>query len=314
MHNRWKTAVMMAAALVLAACGGSAAPAPEMNQMPGTSAAATSAPASSAARAVDGDVGTGGSAPASPADNSAQPQAGGFDRMVVKNASMAVQVLDVRAVDIALRARIVGLGGYIVTTETYGSEDEMSMAITFRVPVAQFEAALEGVNGLAEEVISRNISGQDVTAEYVDLESRVRNLELTRDRLQDLLQKATRIEDALNVNNALTDVQGQIEQIRGQMQYLKANAAMSTVAVQIQPVPPTLIVVAEQGWQPGEVAERALAGLIGFGQGLAEQLIALAIWLPVWLPLVVLGRWGWVVLNRRIGAKPVTVKNESTAG
>jgi hypothetical protein len=135
----------------------------------------------------------------------------------------------------------------------------------------------------------------------VDLESQLRNLQATRDRLLDLLEKATRVEDALQVNQAITDVQGQIEVIQGRMKYLQQSAALSTISVYLAPVPTTPL-LEEDGWQPWNVARGALRDLLIFGQGLANVAIVLAIWTPLWLPLVLLGRWAWLRTRAQISA------------
>jgi hypothetical protein len=233
--------------------------------------------------------------------NAAQPAA---QRMVVKTAQVTLQVAKVPEAEASIRARAEQLGGYVVSVQTSGSGDDQTSTITFRVPADKFTAALADVEGLASKVLSRNLGGEDVTEEFVDLESRLRNLEATRDRLLDLLNKSTTVEDALQVNSALTDVQGQIEQIQGRMKYLKESAAMATISATIQPVPPLPAIIPEQGWQPLLIAREALGGLVGFGQGLLGLLIVLLIWTPVWLPLLLLARWGWRKATRRGNKAP----------
>lgn len=292
------TILVLLALLTLAGCGGGAgSTAQNSASMPmATSApAATAAPAagapaeSSAGYAVDG-----GKAANQPG---AQPQQPATERMVIKNAQMSIQVEKVREAETLVRAKVQELGGYIVQTQTYGSDENSTVIITFRVPAAQFDNALNGVKGVAYKVVGQTIGGEDVTEEFVDLDSRLRNLEATRTRLLDLLEKATKVEDALQVNQALTDVQGQIEQIQGRMKYLQQSAAMSTITVEMSRVPTTPI-VSEEGWRPDQVFRRALRGLLEFGQGLVELGIVLLVWSPVWLVLLVVGRWLWKKLRR----------------
>jgi hypothetical protein len=141
-------------------------------------------------------------------------------------------------------------------------------------------------------VLSRGVSGDDVTEEFVDLSSRLRNLEATRDRLLELLARADQVEDALQVNQALSDVQGQIEQIQGRMKYLRESAAFSTISAELRPLPATPSIIDEDSWQPLLVAREALSGLVSFGQALASLAIVLLVWSPVWLALLLAGRWG----------------------
>ncbi|MEI7769140.1 MAG: DUF4349 domain-containing protein [Chloroflexales bacterium] len=286
-------AATLLAALSLAACAAAQSPAslppqPQMEVMPAATAAAGVAAAPGLPAALEGSSSTSGSgardAPAS------QPAA---QRMVIKTATVSLQVDRVSDAEASVRARVDQLGGYVVSVQTNGSGDDQTSTIVFRVPSERFGAALSDVEGLARKVLSRTVGGDDVTEEFVDLDSRMRNLGATRDRLLALLAKADKVEDALQVNNALTDVQGQIEQIQGRMKYLKDSAAMATITADLQPVPPTPPIVPETGWQPMRVVSSALGGLVGFGQGLVELGIVLLIWSPVWLTLLLLARWGW---------------------
>ncbi len=192
-----------------------------------------------------------------------------------------------------MRAKVQALGGYVVKVQTSGADDDLNTTVTFRVPASRFDDALAGVEGLAKNVISRTVGGDDVTEEYVDLDSRLRNLEATRDRLLTFLNKADKVEDALAVNQSLTDVQGQIEQIQGRKKYLEQSAAFSTITVVLAPVPPLPRLVSEDGWQPVRVARDALRSLIQFGQGIAEVIIVLLVWSPVWGVLLLVGLWIW---------------------
>ena len=279
---------ILALIILLAACGGA-----QSATMPSEApAAATSAPAASAAEAERGAAleeapggAAGGTAP--------QPQQPAAQRLVIKNANLSLLVEDVAGAEARVRARANELGGYVVSVQTSGSDEYLSSMITFRVPSDRFEEALAGVEGLARKVLSRGVSGDDVTEEFVDLESQLRNLDATRTRLLDLMGRATRVEDALQVNQALTDVQGQIEQIQGRMKYLRESAAFSTITADLQPVPPPPSIIDSEGWQPLRVAQEALAGLVDFGQGLVSVAIVFLVWSPVWLPLLLLARWAW---------------------
>jgi hypothetical protein len=282
------------------------------------------APASRSAP-IPADGATGGSAPAAeapmqaPDQNVANPvQQPAFERLIIKNGTISLQVENVANAEAAIRAKVAELQGYIIRVETSGTEPNQYTDIAFRIPADRFDQALADLQVLAVKVLSRNVTGDDVTEEYVDLESRLRNLELTRDRLTELLQRADAVEDALSVNQALTDVQGQIEQIKGRMQFLRQNAALSTITVSLRPVPPLPTITDDNSWEPLRVARQALRDLVEFGQGLIELAIVLLIWTPVWLPIFLFLRWGWRRLTRR-GKKPMpptppAAGNEPPAG
>lgn len=277
---------IVALALVLAACGGSAAAPMATSQDSGVVSAPASAPAGGAMALEQGNAAPAAGEPAK------QPN---FQRLVIKTANLELQVASARDAEASVRSLVSRLGGYVVKVETSGTDDQLASRVTFRVPAERFEDALSGVQGLAQRVLSRTVGGDDVTEEFVDLDSRLKNLEATRDRLLTFLDKANQVEDALKVNESLTQIQGEIEQIRGRRQFLQQSAALSTVSVYLAPTPITPL-IAEDSWQPINVARGALRGLIGFGQALANIAIVALVWAPVWLPLLLAGLW----LRRRL--------------
>jgi uncharacterized protein DUF4349 len=278
-------------AVALSACGGSPA-ASISEQAPPVVAPAAPPQASDAidqkgsgANAPGGNA----SAPAgAPGTGNTQQQ---FERLVIKTAQISLQVESVRDAEAAVRAKVQALGGYVVKAENSGSDEDMTATITFRVPAQRFDESLTGLQGLAKKVLSRTVSGDDVTEEFVDLQSRLRNLEATRDRLTTFLDKATTVDEALKVNESLSQIQGEIEQVKGRTQYLKQSAALSTITVSLAPVPAVAPLVEEDGWQPLAVARDALRNLIELGQGLVNIVIVVLVWTPLWLPLVLLGWW-----------------------
>ncbi|WP_322822369.1 DUF4349 domain-containing protein [Chloroflexus sp.] len=220
-------------------------------------------------------------------------------RLIIKNASMALEVADVLAAEQALRQKAEALGGFVASVETYGSGKELRATVVLRVPAEHFEAVLRDAEGLASNVLRRSVSGSDVTEEYVDLEARLRNLEATNARLLNLLSRAQNVNEALMVNQSLTEIQEQIERIKGRMQYLEQSAAMSTITVELLPVPPPTPIIEEDAWQPLEVARIALRNLILLGQALANAVIVFLVWTPVWLPLVLIAAWARRQLSQR---------------
>ncbi len=225
-----------------------------------------------------------------------QPDGG---RLVIRTAAIALQVNKVRDAEASLRVMVDQMGGYIVKVETNGTDEHMTSQIIFRVPAASFDKALTGTQALAEKVLSSTITGDDVTEEFVDLSARQRALEATRDRLLALLEKADTVEGALAVNQSLTDIQAQLEQIEGRKKFLTQSAALSTITVDLRPVPAVAPIVEEDGWQPVAVARGALRELISLGQLLVSALIVVLVWTPAWLPFVGLVMW----LRRRRKAR-----------
>lgn len=209
----------------------------------------------------------------------------GSPRLVIRTATLRVLVQDVIAAEANVRALAESRGGFVLSSQASGQESNRTATVSFKVPAERFDESLNEVAKLAVRVDSQEVQGQDVTDEFVDLESRLRNLRLVEERLQQFLADANRTEDALAVNDQLTDIQGQIEQAQGRMSYLRQSAALSTITVTFY-AEPVVAVLPVPGWTPGSTARAALKSLIGFGQGLADIVIVVAIWSPVWLPLL----------------------------
>jgi hypothetical protein len=107
-------------------------------------------------------------------------------------------------------------------------------SITIRVPVEMFDRAVKRIEKLGD-VLNRNVTAQDVTEEFRDLEIRIRNARAVRDRLEQLLAKADKVEESVMVERELERVAGELERLEGRIKFLKDRAAFSTITVTFQP-------------------------------------------------------------------------------
>ena len=254
--------------------------------------ACAAAPARSSTTNYDGT--TGGVAPAEPAVvatvmvEEAPGQSGGGDkgeattteRLVIKNASLALVVKDPAGMVNNITALAEGAGGFVVNSSvTQISVDAqgnkiLSGQIAVRVPAATLAEVLGQIKAQAVAVKSENVTGEDVTAQYVDLQSQLTNLEAEAAQLQKIMDGATKTEDVLMVYQTLASVQGQIETIKGQMKYYTEAAAMSLITVSL-----------EQEWiaQPIETGGWQPEGVL---KSIAEA------WVATYQVVVTLGLWG----------------------
>ena len=100
------------------------------------------------------------------------------------------------------------------------------------MPSAKFDDAIDQLSKLGT-VQNEHISGQDVSAQYVDLQARLANQEAQRDAMLVLLKRAQSISDIIAIQTQLGQITQQIEQLKGQIQYLDHNTALSTISVNI---------------------------------------------------------------------------------
>lgn len=260
-------------------------------------------------------------APAPAADSMAEPlvqtanSAPGFKQMIIMNADLSIAVDDpgVTMSDVIKLAS--DMGGFVVSSYIYKTQTDTGIevpeaTVTVRVPAAKLNEALDLIKEMTGDVakytLTENISGQDVTQEYTDLQSRLRNLEEANAKLSELYDSAEKTEDALAIYSQKMQVTEQIEVIKGQMQYYEKSSSMSAITVRIV-AKETIAPITVAGWQPQGVARDAVQALINFGKGLVEFLIwLLVLVIPIVVvigaPIFFLVRW-LIRRNRRKNAE-----------
>lgn len=168
--------------------------------------------------------------------------------------------------------------GFVLSTSIEG-KDSRSGTLVIRVPSDRFEELVNEVKDLGD-VRSESISGQDVTQEFVDLESRLRNLRAQEAVLLRLFDKATTVAATIRVQSELGRVQLESEQLRGRLRYLEDQTSLATLSIS----------VAEKGATPatnGTLAkawDRALEGALGV---VAAVIVGAGTLLPVFLLILV---------------------------
>lgn len=307
-------AAILLAAIILAGCG---AAAPKLQSSPAEAPQVYAAPTYGVAQDQSGkSVETGAAVlQATPAVFQTGPDtitsnltAG--DQMVVKNADVRLLVKDSDAALDGVTQIAGDVRGYIISSRVwfqdyYGTNYKYA-ALTIGVPADQFETALRRMRGLSIRVLDENATGEDVTDQYVDLQSQLNNLEATRDRIKGFLAQAKTVDEALRINQQLSDIEAQIEQVKGKMNYLSNRSAFSTITVNIEPQLPEIVATptltptptptpALAPWNPGETTSSASRTLIVVYRGIVDFLIwifivvvpilappALIIWLIAW--------------------------------
>jgi PKD repeat protein len=156
------------------------------------------------------------------------------DRMVVRTGSMQMVVNDISSVMDSISKIAANYGGYVVTSQR-GKEGERNIGnISIRILAENYDKATADLRALAKSVTSESTSSQDVTEEYVDLDSKVKNLEATESQLLKIMQTATKTEDILSIQRELTNVRGEIDQAKGRMQYLQRTSSTSLIQIRLE--------------------------------------------------------------------------------
>ncbi|NLF00546.1 MAG: DUF4349 domain-containing protein [Anaerolineales bacterium] len=212
---------------------------------------------------------------------------GSMERLIVREASLDLVVPDTETAASEITSMAETLDGYVISSNMYRYDEGIRASITLRVPAENLDEALERLHELATEVRSENVSGQDVTEEYVDLQSRLRHLEATEERLLVFLDEAEDTEAALAVYQQLQGVQAEMEQVKGRITYLEQSVAMSSITANLTPdkmAQPLQVA----GWRPEGTLRDALQTLVRVMQFLVDALIVIVIVvIPVLLAIAV---------------------------
>jgi hypothetical protein len=226
-------------------------------------------------------------------------------RLVIKNADLTIVVKDPAAKMQAIANMAGTMKGFVVSStmgETIAPDDTKvpEGSILVRIPAEKLDEALKEIKADAVDIQNETISGQDVTKEYTDVQSQLKNLEATEKKLTEIMDKAEKTEDVLAVFNQLTQIRGEIEVAKGQIQYYEQSAALSAVSVRLI-AEKTIQPIKIAGWEPQGQARDAVQALVNFLQGFVNFLIWLVIvYIPAAALILVLlallwrlGKWLW---------------------
>jgi hypothetical protein len=212
------------------------------------------------------------------------------ERLVIMNAEMTIEVEDPSVAMDVIAQMAQTSGGFVVSSnlsQRIGAKGiEVDYAtITIRIPAKNLTQSLKSIEALAVKVLSKNQSGQDVTKEYTDLQSRLRNLEDAEEQLRQIMENSEKTEDVLSVYRELTKVTENAEVIRGQIKYYDESIAYSAVSLTLithEELEPVTI----GGWEPAGIARNAIQALVDALQFIVNILIWLLLFVvPVLLVL-----------------------------
>ncbi len=225
----------------------------------------------------------------------AQPEAPAIERKIIRNADLT---LELDAPEEAQR-RITSIaekhGGFVVNSESRQNDGNLqtapktSVTVIARVPAAKFIETVEEIQQLGGRVIYRKDTGQDVTEEFIDLEARIRAKRALESQFMEIMKRAQKVSEALEVQTQLSEVRGEIERMEGRRRFLENQAALSTITVRLQT--PTPIVAATTGgfWHSiklafGDGLDTAAGIVLGVIRFVIVMIpVLLLIVLPVWL-------------------------------
>ncbi len=179
-------------------------------------------------------------APAAPAaqDRSSRSSVPAVERRIIRTASIGIVVADVAESVRVLRGFVSAIPqAFMAHTDIRGDDPYAVSSLTVRVPVDRFDETIERIRAHGSEVVAEDVSGRDVTAEFTDLESRLRNAQATERQLLEIMGRAETVEDTLAVQRELGAVREQVEVFQGQLNVLASQTSLSTITIYLHPAP-----------------------------------------------------------------------------
>lgn len=225
--------------------------------------------------------------PPPPADGSDMPSA--TEQRIIYTADARARVIDLDSAMVRLKRQVTGSGGFVSSERRTNSTYERTAELTLRLPADGLSGTLFFLPSIAEEIDYQNLESENVTTEWLDLESRLKTKRDVRDRYIDILRnRAQKVEDILNAEDKIRVITEEIEAKEGRLRYLRDQVSRSTLTI-------TLYETIERR-DPGPLATRGFGkrflDSLAFGWEMVQELLLgfVAVW-----PIVILvgaGAWG----------------------
>lgn len=207
-------------------------------------------------------------------------------RMVIHDSSLSLKVKDVSTVISSIESVAKNFGGYLVdSNQNSPDESAKSGHISLRVPESKRAEAMTEFKKLAVKVVSESVYGNDVTDEYVDLDSRLAILIQSKSKYEDLMARAVNVNDILNVTDRLSALQQQIDSLKGQQKFYEQSAKLSKITIYLSTDELALPYAPTNEWRPAVIFKEAVRSLVTSIRSLGTLLIWLVVYLPVLIPL-----------------------------
>jgi hypothetical protein len=213
------------------------------------------------------------------------------DRYLIRNATLVIEVKDARDSYNKLFLAVKDSKGYLSNLqETVDALGNRTITMQVRVPAKLFDSSMQSLSSLGK-VMEKHVTAEDVTEEYVDTESTLRNLNRTEARLLEHLSRTGRLSDTLLVEKELTRVRQEIEQREGRLRFLSHRVQFSTLDVTLREEAKAQAVVPPASYSTGKEASEASRSLVEFLRSVWTMAIWIGVWAVVWAPLALVAAW-----------------------
>lgn len=244
-----------------------------------------------------------------------QSQSQATDRKIIRNGNLIIEMDEPQDGLRKITSIAESLGGFVVTSEFKQNDSRavgkptQVVTIIVRVPSHQFNAALEGIRPLGQ-VIQEKSEGQDVTEEYIDLEARIRTKKALEAQFMEIMKRASRVTEALEVQSQIADVRGEIESLEGRRRFLENRAALSTINITLQTSTPIVTATTSGFWHDVKQAfgDGVDAGASILGGLIRFFIVMIPVTLFILLPLFLIGRFLFRRIRRATRKQPPIIE------
>jgi len=206
------------------------------------------------------------------------------DRKVITNSSFSLHVKNVDDITEKIRQKTYEMKGFMVNTNVRRDEGASSAVLEVRVPTDQLVEFSKYLKTIAVKVVYENITGSDITDQYVDYEERLSSLQGVKARFEEIMEEAETVDEIMRVQNSILSIQRQIDQVKGQLTYMDRATATSKVTITLSTDELSLPYTPVKSWRPDVIMKEAVRALISVFRAIGT----VGIWAVVFIPLVIL--------------------------
>src|SRR5215469_8213757 len=232
------------------------------------------------------------------------------DRKIIRNAELSLQTQDPIGGQQKIESIAESLGGFVVDTDVKHSNSinqsppDTTVTVSIRVPSLKFSQALDAIRAVGNKVLDEKETGQDITEEYIDLEARIRTQKALEAQFLEIMKRAIKVSDALEVQSQISSVRTQIERLEGRRRFLENKSSLSTIKVTLQTAPP-MITATQTGFS--DSLKQAAGDAVDIAAAIVNGAIRLVgVMIPVTLMIVLPGALLFRFFWRRLAINKTT--------
>ncbi len=219
-------------------------------------------------------------------------------RKIITNSNLSIKVKNVTETVTKINQLATQYGGFLVNSSISTPEFGSTGNISVRVESDQLETFTEEVKTMGVKVVNEFIQGYDITDQYTDSKEKLRILETTKIKFEQILEQADEVEDMLETQRQLLNIQDEIDQIKGQIKALDQKSKLSLVTIYLSTDELELPTVPGEPWRPKVVFREASRSFIRSTRAIAGIIIWIGVYTPIWLTIAIVIKL-WKIISKK---------------